>query len=41
MNAALTRYRVMAYVVGGVGLVTFVRLVRVPHRLAEERERNS
>ena len=28
-------------VVGGVGLVTFVRLVRVPHRLAEERERNS
>lgn len=27
-------------VVGGVGLVTFFRLLRVPHRLAEERERN-
>lgn len=27
-------------VVGGVGLVTFIRLVRVPHRVAQERERN-
>lgn len=26
--------------VGGVGLVTFIRLIRVPHRVAEERERN-
>ena len=27
--------------VGGVGLVTFLRLVRVPHRILEERARNS
>lgn len=27
--------------VGGVGLVTFLRLVRVPHRVAQERARNS
>lgn len=26
--------------VGGVGIVTFLRLVRVPHRVAEERRRN-
>lgn len=28
-------------IVGGVGLVTFLRLVRVPHRVAAERDRNA
>lgn len=33
-------WSVLGNVVGGVGLVTFLRLVRVPHRLAEERRHN-
>ncbi|MEV0757189.1 hypothetical protein, partial [Streptosporangium sp. NPDC050280] len=34
-------WAVMGNLMGGVGLVTFLRLARVPHRLAEERGHRS
>lgn len=34
-------WSVLGNIVGGVGLVTFIRLLRVPHRVAEERDHNS
>ena len=39
--AGALAWSVFGNVLGGVGLVTFIRLVRVPHRVAEERRRNS
>jgi formate/nitrite transporter FocA (FNT family) len=33
-------WSVLGNVVGGVGLVTFLRLLRVPHRVVAERRRN-
>jgi hypothetical protein len=32
-------FSVLGNVVGGVGIVAFLRLVRVPHRIAQERQR--
>jgi formate/nitrite transporter FocA (FNT family) len=32
-------FSIVGNVVGGVGLVAFLRLARVPHRIAEERRR--
>jgi formate/nitrite transporter FocA (FNT family) len=34
-------WAVLGNVVGGLALVTFVRLLRVPHRIADEREKNT
>jgi formate/nitrite transporter FocA (FNT family) len=34
-------WAVLGNVVGGVGLVTFIRLLRVPHKIADEREQNT
>ena len=34
-------WAVLGNLVGGLALVTFVRLLRVPHRLAEERDKNT
>jgi formate-nitrite transporter family protein len=39
--AGALAWSALGNVVGGVGLVTFLRLVRVPHRVVEERRRNS
>ena len=39
--AGALAWSVFGNLLGGVGLVTFIRLVRVPHRVAEERRRNT
>lgn len=39
--AGALAWSVFGNLLGGVALVTFIRLVRVPHRVAEERRRNT
>ena len=34
-------WAVLGNVVGGIGLVTFIRLLRVPHKIADERDQNT